>query len=80
MIRFSGVCAQATHIFDGLERWPTHIMFLSGGTLKVWKRAEEIPELANDQLLQLAEKYAIIMHSSIAKSIKTLMSRLCWHI
>ncbi|BDA42554.1 ABC transporter I family member 20 [Coccomyxa sp. Obi] len=47
----------ATHIFDGLERWPTHIMFLSGGSLKVWKKAEDIPELANDQLLQLAEKW-----------------------
>lgn len=47
---------QATHIFDGLERWPTHIMFLSGGRLKVWSKAEDIPELANDQLLQLAEK------------------------
>ena len=31
-------------------------MFLSGGSLKVWKKAEDIPELANDQLLQLAEK------------------------
>ncbi|KAK9909943.1 hypothetical protein WJX75_009834 [Coccomyxa subellipsoidea] len=47
----------ATHIFDGLERWPTHIMFLSGGRLKVWSKAEDIPELANDQLLQLAEKW-----------------------
>ena len=47
---------QATHIFDGLERWPTHIMFLSGGRLKIWSKAEDIPELANDQLLQLAEK------------------------
>lgn len=74
-MRFSFVFGQATHIFDGLERWPTHIMFLSGGTLKVWKRAEEIPELASDQLLQLAEKCVIIMHSTITKRINTLLLR-----
>lgn len=56
LIKCALLHAQATHIFDGLERWPTHIMFLSGGSLKVWKKAEDIPELANDQLLQLAEK------------------------
>lgn len=25
----------ATHIFDGLESWPTHLMYLANGTLKV---------------------------------------------
>jgi hypothetical protein len=31
-------------------------MFLSGGHLKVFKKAEEIPELASDGLLYLAER------------------------
>ena len=47
---------QATHIFDGLEQWPTHIMFLTRGKLKLFKRAEEIPELAEDRLLELVER------------------------
>lgn len=46
---------QATHIFDGLEQWPTHIMFLTRGSLKVFKEAADIPELAEDKLLQLVE-------------------------
>jgi CCR4-NOT complex subunit CAF16 len=46
---------QATHIFDGLEQWPTHIMFLTRGSLKVFKEAAGIPELAEDKLLQLVE-------------------------
>jgi hypothetical protein len=25
----------ATHIFDGLESWPSHLMYLANGTLKV---------------------------------------------
>ncbi len=50
---------QATHIFDGLEEWPTHIMFLSGGKLKLFKKAEDIPELAGKGLLHLVEGYAL---------------------
>ena len=46
---------QATHIFDGLEQWPTHLMYLSRGRLQLFKEAHEIPELAKDQLLELVE-------------------------
>ena len=46
---------QATHIFDGLEQWPTHLMYLSKGRLQVAKEAHEIPELADDHLLELVE-------------------------
>ncbi len=46
---------QATHIFDGLEQWPTHLMYLSKGRLQVAKEAHEIPELADDRLLELVE-------------------------
>ena len=51
---------QATHIFDGLEQWPTHIMFLTRGCLKTFKTAEEIPELADDRLLELVERCAAL--------------------
>ena len=46
---------QATHIFDGLEQWPTHLMYLSRGRLQLFKEAHEIPELAEDRLLELVE-------------------------
>lgn len=26
---------QATHIFDGLESWPSHVMYVAGGRLQV---------------------------------------------
>lgn len=49
---------QATHIFDGLERWPTHVAFLAGGRLERLQRAQDIPELAQDRLLELVERCA----------------------
>lgn len=47
---------QATHIFDGLEEWPTHIMYLAGGELKVFEPASAFPELREGQLLELVER------------------------
>ena len=47
---------QATHIFDGLESWPTHIMYLAGGRLKVFEPASAFPELKAGRLLELIEK------------------------
>lgn len=52
------VVRQATHIFDGLERWPTHVAFLAGGRLERLQRARDIPELAQDRLLELVERCA----------------------
>lgn len=48
---------QATHIFDGLEDWPTHIMYVSQGQLKYFKQASELPELKQGMLLELIEKW-----------------------
>ena len=47
---------QATHIFDGLESWPSHLMYLAGGTMHLFKPASEIPELQEGRLLQLVER------------------------
>lgn len=47
---------QATHIFDGLEDWPTHIMFLAGGKLKVFEPTSTFTELREGRLLELVER------------------------
>lgn len=47
------VCIYATHIFDGLESWPTHVAYVAGGRLRLLKPAEEIPELQEGRLLEL---------------------------
>ncbi len=44
----------ATHIFDGLEFWPTHIAYMAQGEMRMLKKAEEVPELASGRLLELA--------------------------
>lgn len=44
-----------THIFDGLESWPTHIAYISHGRLQTFRKAEDIPELKQGCLLELVE-------------------------
>ena len=46
---------QATHIFDGLESWPTHLMYLARGELQLFKACVDIPELENGRLMRLVE-------------------------
>lgn len=48
---------QATHIFDGLESWPSHVMYVAGGQLQVFEAAANIPELRQGQLLSLVERW-----------------------
>ena len=48
---------QATHIFDGLEGWPSHLMYVAGGQLRVFERAEDVPELKQGGLLGLVERW-----------------------
>lgn len=47
----------ATHIFDGLESWPSHMMYVAGGQLQEFKKAEEVPELQQGLLLELVERW-----------------------
>lgn len=47
----------ATHIFDGLETWPTHLMYVAGGRLKIFEKSEAFPELREGRLLHLVEKW-----------------------
>eukprot|EP00199_Chlamydomonas_sp_CCMP681_P006759 CAMPEP_0119114310 /NCGR_PEP_ID=MMETSP1180-20130426/47067_1 /TAXON_ID=3052 ORGANISM="Chlamydomonas cf sp, Strain CCMP681" /NCGR_SAMPLE_ID=MMETSP1180 /ASSEMBLY_ACC=CAM_ASM_000741 /LENGTH=279 /DNA_ID=CAMNT_0007102785 /DNA_START=93 /DNA_END=932 /DNA_ORIENTATION=+ len=49
-----GACiVYATHIFDGLEFWPTHMAYVARGRLQMLKEAHEVPELQQGQLLGL---------------------------
>lgn len=50
------IVLQATHIFDGLESWPSHLMYLAGGKMQLFKPASEVPELQQGHLLQLVER------------------------
>lgn len=53
----------ATHIFDGLEGWPTHVAYLARGNLQEFGTVAEFPELAaggpeqGGQLVTLVEKW-----------------------
>ena len=46
----------ATHIFDGLESWPTHLAYLARGEMRMFKPAEEVPELKQGRLLEFVYK------------------------
>jgi CCR4-NOT complex subunit CAF16 len=37
----------ATHILDGLDRWATHLAFLDGGAIRVFRPLDQIDELTN---------------------------------
>lgn len=46
----------ATHIFDGLDAWPTHVAFLARGKLRRMHTFEELRgELEQGRLLELVE-------------------------
>lgn len=53
----------ATHIFDGLESWPTHLMYVARGRLQVFEPAENLPELKEGKLLELVEKWLRAEHN-----------------
>ena len=46
---------QATHIFDGLESWPTHLMYLAAGRLQLFSPTSHMPQLHEVGLLRLVE-------------------------
>ncbi|CAN6462123.1 unnamed protein product [Victoria cruziana] len=48
----------ATHIFDGLETWATHLAYIVDGDLKRLEKLEELEELKNGKtLLSIAEAW-----------------------
>jgi CCR4-NOT complex subunit CAF16 len=52
--RERGCCVvYATHIFDGLEGWPSHVLYAARGKLAFAKRAEEVDALKRGELLEM---------------------------
>lgn len=47
----------ATHIFDGLEDWPSHIVYVAHGKLQFVKPLKEIKEKSNLPLMRLVESW-----------------------
>jgi CCR4-NOT complex subunit CAF16 len=45
----------ATHIFDGLESWATHIAHLDGGRVRLMAPLSQVPELTGATLLRVVE-------------------------
>jgi len=46
-----------THIFDGLEAWPTHLMYVANGRMEVFAQAKDIPEMRQGRLLELVASW-----------------------
>ena len=48
-----------THIFDGIEAWPTHLAFLAAGGFEAVAPAAEVPELGEGRLMELVEAFLV---------------------
>ncbi|GMG99795.1 hypothetical protein Nepgr_001635 [Nepenthes gracilis] len=47
----------ATHIFDGLENWPTHIVYVAHGRLQLAMPMEKLKEMSNLSLMRTVESW-----------------------
>lgn len=47
----------ATHIFDGLENWPTHIVYLARGRLQLAMPMDKVKEASNLSLMRTVESW-----------------------
>ncbi|GAB4835647.1 ABC transporter I member 20, variant 2 [Ancistrocladus abbreviatus] len=47
----------ATHIFDGLENWPTHIVYVSHGRLQLAMPMDELKQKSNMPLMRIVESW-----------------------
>ncbi|KAJ7529303.1 hypothetical protein O6H91_15G043200 [Diphasiastrum complanatum] len=47
----------ATHIFDGLETWPSHIAYVANGKLQFLKSISDIEEMKEMSLMRTVEKW-----------------------
>ncbi|KAJ6822214.1 ABC transporter I family member 20 [Iris pallida] len=47
----------ATHIFDGLEDWPSHIVYVAHGKLQLALPLEKVKELSNLSLMRTVESW-----------------------
>ncbi|KAK4378819.1 hypothetical protein RND71_000681 [Anisodus tanguticus] len=47
----------ATHIFDGLENWPTHIIYVAHGKLQLAMPMDKVKEISNLSLMRTVESW-----------------------
>jgi CCR4-NOT complex subunit CAF16 len=47
----------ATHIFDTLDRWATHVVYLAAGQVVIDAPIGAVPELATDPLVTVVERW-----------------------
>lgn len=47
----------ATHIFDGLEDWPSHMVYVAHGKLQLAMPMDKIKEMSNLSLMRTVEKW-----------------------
>lgn len=47
----------ATHIFDGLEDWATHIAHLAGGRMRLMAPLAQVPDLTGSTLHRMVERW-----------------------
>uniref|UniRef100_A0A5B7AD99 ABC transporter domain-containing protein n=1 Tax=Davidia involucrata TaxID=16924 RepID=A0A5B7AD99_DAVIN len=47
----------ATHIFDGLEDWPSHIVYVAHGKLQLAMPMDKVKEISNLSLMRTVEKW-----------------------
>lgn len=48
-----------THIFDGLEAWPSHLGFMADGKFESVVPAGEVPDLQKGLLMELVESFLL---------------------
>lgn len=58
----------ATHIFDGLEGWLTHLAFISQGNLLKGGPIEEITDMGDAKLLKTVERWLRTERNAVRKS------------
>jgi len=51
-----------THIFDGLEAWPTHVAWMADGRIESLQPAADIPELRTGHLMEAVERFLLRHH------------------
>lgn len=47
----------ATHIFDGLEDWPSHILYVARGKLQLAMPMDKVKEISNKSLMRTVESW-----------------------
>ncbi|PWA34688.1 non-intrinsic ABC protein 9 [Artemisia annua] len=47
----------ATHIFDGLENWPSHMVYVANGKLQLASTMEDVRKMSNLSLMRTVEQW-----------------------